>query len=336
MSIRTDRHDLRLDDALARPVRMVGPGEHGGAILEAVTAVLTDLPYPSGLERVAPEALSTRLDEWVGRPVVLQGPAHTARALAADPTIQGREAIGIITGARYDAAAGERIMTFSVPDPANVEKIATRYPATSEAYRATTREPTAEERAAGVVAVQVDRLPLSLALVDRGRAGPRARVRTDGADDMPTMTPDEIKALAEALVPMLMAAMKPASEEPTGEIAPAADMAEMEKVKADRDAQRARADAAEARLLKTDAAEIAADLARLRVTCDGFDAAAPTAESVAKARAMRDAAALAHIRADRIDDGPQGQRPDARPTARDQKLNEPLIPASRYGRGKEC
>ena len=148
------------------------------------------------------------------------------------------------------------------------------------------------------------------------------------------MTPDEIKALAEALGPMLMAAMKPAAEEPTGEIAPAVDVAEMEKVKADRDAQRARADAAEARLLKADAAEIAADLTRLRVTCDGFDAAAPTAESVAKARAMRDAAALAHIRADRIDDGPQGQRPDARPS-RDQKPNEPLIPAGRYGRGKE-
>jgi hypothetical protein len=130
---------------------------------------------------------------------------------------------------------------------------------------------------------------------------------------MPDAAPGSLDALMEFLAgykdsaeaKMLVQAWigAPAVEEASAEIEPVMDACgpDLEMVKADAAAQKLRADAAEARLLVIDAREIAADLKRANVTCDGFDADKPTIESVGKARAARDAAALAALRTDRAE-----------------------------------
>lgn len=351
---RCDRADtlIRADDALARPVRMVGPGEHGGAIYDVVTAILTDLSYRHGVERVAPSALSDGLEAWVGRPVVFQGAEHDAGAIERDPTIQGRKAVGTVISARYDAAAGERIMQVAVPDAADCARIDSgEYAAASEAYDPTLRDPTPDERAAGVSAVQIARRPLSLALVDRGRAGPRARVRTDlqendmirtDAEDPKPGSLDALMAFlaaykdnaeAKMLVKGWLGGESAEPAEPVMDADPAVPMVP----KSEADAQKMRADAAEAELktlraakLRTDAAEIAADIRRAGIAVDGFDPANPTAESVTKAREAVVAAALSRLRTDSIDpSAPQGGRPDPRPSKGDSKPT--TVHASRFG-----
>jgi len=264
-TVRTDAADpIRCDDALARPVRMVGPGESGGVIYEVVTAILTDLPYRHGIERVAPSALADDLDAWVGRPVVFAGAEHDAATLDRDPTIQGREARGTVLSARYDAEAGERIMRTVIHDPADCALVdAGRFAAASEAYDPTLREPTEEERAAGVTAVQIARRPSSLAFVPAGRAGPRARVRTDLHDPGDPMRTDAAafsldglqvildtiptdNAAALALLKAAVVRLGGEAEEPTAPVAtvstdamvPAAQLA----------AEKARADGLQARL----------------------------------------------------------------------------------------
>lgn len=320
---------LRTDAALSRPIVFDGPGEHGGAVFDLVSSIVTDLPYGDGVERVSVDALTLDLDEWVGRPVVIDdGQTHDGTTIEATPEIQAERNIGIVSSARFDAEAGERIMRIAVPKARDAERIRRDYNAVSEAYRSTTRPATAAERAQGVDRVQVRRSPLSLALIHRnrgGRAGPRARVRTDGADTM-AFSLDDFRAVLDgvpddddAAKAMLMAKVakmggKPA-EEPSAEIEPVMDgmkPEELAAIKADAAAQKLRADAAERRLLVIDAAEVAADLKLLNVTCDGFDANAPTVESVAKARTARDAAALARIRTDAIGTDPQGNRPSPR------------------------
>ena len=342
-----DATPIRTDAALARPLVFDGPGEHGGAVFELVSSITTDLRYRDGVERVPIAALSHDLDEWVGRPVVFDdGEAHDTDAIEADPSIQGDRAAGTVLSARLDMAAGERIMRIAVPRAADAAKARRTHYAVSEAYRAATRPATPAERAQGVDRVQTRRYPLSLALIDYrrgGRAGPRARVRTDGADTM-AFSLDEFRAVLdgvpdddEAAKAMLMgkvAKMGGAAMEVEAPAEPAMDAAnpavkpeELMAMKADAAAQKLRADAAEARLLVIEAGEVAADLKRAKVTCDGFDPAAPTTESMAKARAYRDAAALALLRTDAIDDGPQGSRPSPRivqPNATATKTTEPL------------
>lgn len=309
-----DAETIRTDAALARPIVLDEPGQSGATIFELVSSALVDLPYGGGVvERVTVDALTLDLDEWVGVPVVFDdGETHDAEVIERDPTIQGERSIGVVTAARFDAATGERIMRISVPRKAHAAKVRQTHHAVSEAYRRHVRPPTAGERAQGVSDVQTRRFPTSLALIDYrrgGRAGPRARVRTDGAD-MPEAEAGSLDELLAFLKPytskeakMLVKAWlgdevapDPKPEEP---VMDAGKPEEMAALKTDAAAQRARADAAEARLLKLDAAELAADLKRAGITCDGFDAAAPTAESVAKARAARDAAALAMLRTDR-------------------------------------
>lgn len=341
-----DATPIRTDAALARPLVFDGPGEHGGAVFELVSSITTDLRYRDGVERVTLDTLSHDLDEWVGRPVVFDdGEAHDENAIEADPSIQGDRAAGTVLSARIDMAAGERIMRIAVPRAADADKARRTHYAVSEAYRASTRPATPAERAQGVDRVQTRRYPLSLALIDYrrgGRAGPRARVRTDGADTM-AFSLDEFRAVLDgvpddddAAKAMLMGKVAKmggaAAAEPAA--APEAEMEmdacgpeELMKLKTDAAAQKLRADAAEARLLVIEAAEVAADLRRAKVTCDGFDPAAPTTESMAKARAARDAAALALLRTDAIDDGPQGSRPPPRivqSNATATKTTEPL------------
>lgn len=334
---------IRTDAALSRPIVFDGPGEHGGAVFDLVSSVVTDLSYTDGVERVSPDALTADLDEWVGRPVVFDdGQTHDGATLEAQPEIQAERNVGTVVSARFDPATGERTMRIAVPKARDAERIRRDYNAVSEAYRATTRPADATERAQGVDRVQVRRAPLSLALIHRnrgGRAGPRARVRTDGADTM-AFSLDELRVTldgipddddaAKAMLAGKVAKMggKPA-EEPSAEIEPVMDAAkpeEMAALKADVAAQKMRADAAEARLLVIEAAEVASDLKLLNITCDGFDATKPTADSVGKARAARDAAALARIRTDAVGTEPQGNRPAPRVTKTDAAPNKPYTP----------
>lgn len=339
---------LRTDAALARPIVFDGPGESGITIMELVSSIITDLPYDGGKERerVTADALTLDLDEWIGLPVVFDDSgAHDAENIERDPKIQGESQIATVIGARFDAESGERIMRISVPRQGDAAKIRKTHNAVSEAYGREARLPTDAERRDRVTAVQTRRYPKSLALIDYrrgGRAGPRARVRTDGAD-MPDAEAGSLDALMEFLkgytskeAKMLVKAWlgdevapEPKPEEP---VMDAVKPEEMAAIKADAAAQKLRADAAEARLLKIEAAEVAADLGRLDLKCDGFDAVAPTLESVAKASVLVTSTLRARLRTDAADySGPHGERPATRVQKGDNTTVKPVVSASRFG-----
>lgn len=322
----------RCDDALARPILFQGPGEHGGGIFEGVGALLGhDLDYGAdGKERVTADALAD-VDGWVGRPVVTAGAAHDPKRIKTDPGIQGRTAIGTILSSRFDAATGERIHRFAVHDPANVAKIRSgALGELSEAYTPTTRDPSPEERADGITAVQTSRRPQSLALVPRARAGRRARIRADGD----IMDPEEkagefsLDALAatiaaipddsefaDAIAAILATKIaKLATKEMEKEGSPQKPVtdaplpAEMEAMKADAAKQRARADAAEAELRKVRLSALRADATADGLTVPGLDKTDPSADDIAAAEKAYADAAIAKVRADAAKGRADGQR----------------------------
>jgi hypothetical protein len=168
-------------------------------------------------------------------------------------------------------------------------------------------------------------------------------VRTDAKEQKMPFSLDEFRAVldgvpddddaAKAMLMAKVAKMKGAPMEEPAEPVMDADPKAGEMVpKADMDAMKMRADAAEAGLktlraakLRTDAAEVAADIKRAGIVVDGFDPANPTAESVGKARAAVVDAALTRLRTDSIDpSAPQGGRPDPRPSKGDKPNSEPL------------
>ena len=207
-------------------------------------------------------------------------------------------------------------MKIAVNRAADADKVRRTHYATSEAYRSSPRPPTAAERADGVTAAQVRRYPLSLALIHHrrgGRAGPRARVRTDGAI-MPDAAPGSLDALMEFLksyadnaeAKMLVQGWlgKPA-EPPEMEMDSAEKMAmdkEIADLKADRDAQKVRADKAEAEIAKVradaEAAALRADAAAtdealrgLGLTIEGWDPSTADRAAIVRAdAAIRDGA----------------------------------------------
>ena len=112
------------------------------------------------------------------------------------------------------------------------------------------------------------------------------------------MTPDEIKALAVALAAELATAIKPVEAETEIELSPdacgSAVKARMDEMQTKFDAVSSELAAMkaekEAAAMKADAQTRADALGNLGLTVEGFDAANPTREGIAKA----DAAILAH------------------------------------------
>ena len=141
--------------------------DSGTVVFEVTLATVGDqLRYSWGVETATVEGLSDGVDDLVGLPVLIEDhpPINQGHVVRGDTG--GRKTVGTIIGARFDVDSGQRIAQLAVHDPVD-QRRARELGSVSEAYRAKTVE-----------GDQISRIPNSVVIARRGRAG-SARLRAD-------------------------------------------------------------------------------------------------------------------------------------------------------------
>lgn len=312
----TARADLDLHPPIMLSER--GAGAADSVIWSGVASAADVLHYEDGDDEVTDEARRDTAEQLRGVPIV-SAEDHQRWLDAASRGEQiDLTPLGTVIESAVDED-GRAVFSAAIHDRrANADIRSGRMPAVSVGYVARYGRSRRADRA------QVGRVVNHLALVPRGR-DPHARIRADG-EPMPKIAEMDVAELIAALAPELVAQLIAATKTEMEPLidgclakrmdAPAAPPkpdeamgAELVAAKADAAAQRARADAAESRLLDLDRARVRADgeIVGLRFTdADLSDRAAIDAADQRIA-----AAALAKARADALNPWTPGQ--SARP-----------------------
>lgn len=358
MLLRLDRAPMGPGLALARllasPVRRDGAVEPGTVLYEGCAALEGVQPYPDAgqgpdyAELVTPAALQASADSIVGLPVILgeaKGGAllhpgqDTGRLELVDPTngdeIPKRGTVVAAEVRQLPDGLHFLWVQIAVFDAEAIQAIdEKRANGLSLAYRAVLTDRTGTFRGTPYTVEQTGRGAHNhLLLTNQGRGGPLVELRVDALGD--PMPPEQIQALAAALLPLLLAPLKEAlvpAEEPTGKVEIVQGDAGEVVPRAEYDALMTRCEAAESALatmkaeqekaaMKADALPVAAALQRHGLTVDGFDAANPTAAGLTAAKAALLEVALRadaapHNPLDQPAAPPQGELGRANPSTR--------------------
>lgn len=312
----TARADLDLHPPIMLSER--GAGAADSVIWSGVASAADVLHYEDGDDEVTDDARRDTAEQLRGVPIVSAEDHQRWLEAASRGERIDLTPLGTVIESAVDED-GRAVFSAAIHDRrANADIRSGRMPAVSVGYVARYGRSRRADRA------QVGRVVNHLALVPRGR-DPHARIRADG-EPMPKIAEMDaaelVAALAPELVAQLIAATKTEMEPlidgclakrmdaPAAPPKPDEDMgAELAAAKADAAAQRARADAAESRLLDLDRARVRADgeIVGLRFT----DADLSDRAAIAAADQRIAAAALAKARADALNPWTPGQ--SARP-----------------------